>query len=127
MFSSAEMERMAAAQEAHMMDRCRIYPFERWEKDSFGARKKVFGKPIESICGLKMTLDQKDAKKDRYRAVEADAELRLPLAVEIEPLDEIEVTHRFGTVHTESHRYEVLKFESRGVSGRRVLLKEVVI
>lgn len=127
MFRSAEMEKMAAAQEAHMMDRCRIYPFERWEKDSFGARKKIFGEPLDSICGLKMTLDQKDPKKDRYQAVEADAELRLPLAVEIEPLDEIEITHRFGTAQTKSHRYEMLKFESRGVSGQRVLLKAIVI
>lgn len=127
MFSDTEQTAMRNAQEGHMMDRCRIFPFERWERDSRGTNRKRFGETVEARCGLRMALDQKDVKRDRYQIIEADAELRLPLAAAIKPLDEIEITHRFGAAQAEFHRYEVVKFESCGVSGQRVLLKAVYV
>lgn len=127
MFSDIEQAAMRNAQEGHMMDRCLIFPFERWERDSRGTEKKIFGHTCEAICGLKMSLDQKEPKRSRYQEIEADAELRLPLAIAIKPLDEIEITHRFGAAQMELHRYEVVKFENRGVSGQRVLLKAVYV
>ena len=111
-----------------MMDYCRIYPLDRWGKTSRGESKKVFGTPVESICGLKMSLsDHQGRTSQRYETIDADAELRLPLFVSVKPKDEIEITKRFGVELGVPMRYEVVKFESSGVSGQRVLLKAVYI
>ena len=126
--SDTEQELMRQAQESHMTDRCKIYPFISWEKDSRGIGKKIFGTAFESICGLKMGLDSNKSRNqsDRYEIIEADAELRLPLEVNVKPKDEIEIIQRFGR-ESAGFRYEVTKFESAGVSGQRVLLKAVYI
>lgn len=111
-----------------MMDFCKIYPLDRWEKTSRGESKKVFGTAIESICGLKMSLsDRQGRTSQRFEAIDADAELRLPLGVAVKPKDEIEITERFGIELGMPMRYEVAKFESSGVSGQRILLKAVFI
>lgn len=111
-----------------MMDYCRILPFVEWDKSTRGESKKVLGAPVESICGLKMSLSDRQRRTyQRFEEIEADAELRLPLSVSVKPKDEVEIVKRFGIELGMPMRYEVAKFESTGVSGQRVLLKAVYI
>lgn len=111
-----------------MMDYCRILPFIEWDKSTRGESKKILGTSVESICGLRISLsDRQGRTSQRYETIDADAELRLPLGVAVKPKDEIEITKRFGVELGMPMRYEVVKFESSGVSGQRVLLKAVYI
>ncbi len=113
-----------------MMDYCRILPFVEWDKSSRGESKKVLAQyaAVESVCGLKMALsDRQGRTNQRFEMIDSDAELRLPLGVAVKPKDEIEIIERFGVELGEPMRYEVVKFESSGVSGQRVLLKAVYI
>jgi hypothetical protein len=128
MFRDTEQAAMKQVQEAHMMDYCRILPFVEWDKSSRGESKKVLGAAVESVCGLKMALsDRQGRTNQRFEMIDADAELRLPLGVAVKPKDEIEIIERFGVELGEPMHYEVVKFESSGVSGQRVLLKAVYI
>ncbi len=128
MFSDTERAELRKAQEGHMMDRCRVYRFERWERDSRGTAQKVFSETVETVCGLKTTLSERRVgAQESYRQIEADAVLRLPARVEIKPMDEVEVFERFGEAVDAPHRYEVLQFERAGASGRQVLLRAMYV
>lgn len=128
MFSDTERAELRKAQEGHMMDRCRVYRFERWERDSRGTAQKVFSETVETVCGLKMTLSERRVgAQESYRQIEADAVLRLPAQVEIKPMDEVEVFERYGETVDAPHRYEVLQFERAGASGRQVPLRAMYV
>lgn len=124
MLNKAALDMMRKTQEASMMDKCRIYPYRGAADDSYGAGKGTFGDPVESICGLKMDLSDKQGRDQHYELIEADAEMRLPLGVGIGPKDKVEVIERFGSPVT-GLTYEVVKFPNTGPSGQRVLLKAV--
>lgn len=117
MFTGSDLSFMKSVQEAHMMDRCLI-------------RRKDEGVtvPVESICGLQMIDHTRQGSNQfsqggHYETVEADAKLRLPGNVQIDPKDIVEVTHRFGSEITPHERFEVVGIPLTGPSGQRVFLK----
>jgi len=124
----SEIEALRDTQQTHMMDKCLIYPFLSWDKDDRGSSQgKIFSDPVESICGLKMSLSEnrKNYQGDNYETIEADAMLRLPGDVSVKPKDEVLIIERFGSAVSDGMRYEVVKYPNIGVSGLQVLLKAV--
>lgn len=125
MFSAIELEAMRQTQEAHMMDTCVIYRVVGKNKNSRGVYVSDLDSGVESICGLMMQPMAMN-NNEKYQLADIDAVVRLPHGVSVNPLDEIEITKRFGEEITPK-RYKVDRYCNDGPSGGRAYLKAKTI
>ena len=108
-----------------MMDTCVIYRVTGKDKNSRGVYEPIFDFGTESICGLMMQPMALNSN-EKYQLADIDAVLRLPHGVSVNPLDEIEITKRFGE-EIAPKRYKVDRYCNDGPSGGRAYLKAKTI
>lgn len=123
MFSASELAAMKQTQEAHMPDRCLVYFISKKQIDDWGNPIKEKSDPVETRCGLEMNLHNGNPQSYVLDLIEADAVIRLPIEIDIQPNDEVEITHRFGTPIEKHLVYNVIGFTKIGPSGQQATLK----
>lgn len=90
----------------------------------------AYGNPITShalvrtlMCGLRM-INTAEVQGSGNVPV-ADAELRVPLSIALQPTDRVRVTHRYGTLQAQPLLFEVIAFTRGGATGNVYALKVV--
>ncbi len=123
-FTDKELDEMAEDQEAHMLDTCKIQSRVLTGND-FG--EQVESWPVdgeETICGLEMS-----PGSERHTAegntIQYDAILRLPLETQINPVDRVKITKRFGVRLETALVYEIMSPIQQGASGIRYALRRL--
>jgi hypothetical protein len=67
--------------------------------------------------------ETKSTDGEIFDVIESDAELRLPLDVEIHPEDEVEITERYGKTISPTIVFSVVRFPRVGPTAQVVLLR----
>ena len=121
-FTTTELARMQATQEAAMQDTCRIGAY-RSTEDAYNnpAREYVYGEALD--CGVEHV--KADEVQDTGAVPEIDARIRLPIATTIDARDRVMVTHRYGVELADAPVYEIEGPVKRGPSGLVLECKEV--
>lgn len=115
---------MQNIQKSTMTDRCIIRRPATGEVNGWGDIVKSRKTGIETICGLKMVdRETKSTDGEIFDVIESDAELRLPLDVEIHPEDEVEITERYGKTISPTIVFSVVRFPRVGPTAQVVLLR----
>ena len=123
-FSTAELAAMQATQESAMMDTCVVLEYSAGTADEYGYPDPAWNAGLSYACGL----DGGGRREllDEAQVVEYDAVLRLPIDAEVEQVDRIRITHRFGVELDTSVDYEIVAEPRRGPSGLLVTIRKVV-
>lgn len=116
-FSTDELSRMQATQEAAMMDSCVLVTKHRESTDGYG--NPVYGEldGAEIACGFDPTASRE--VPDGSEVAITDAQLRLPLAqeVNVQAISRVTITRRFGVVLASPLLFDVIGLPERGPSG----------
>ena len=122
-FDARTLAQLRKTQEDHMAHECLIEAYVVGEDGTIS-----YGAPVESICGFKALNYKNSEGGDLYETVQADAELRLPLDVQIGPHDRVTLTKSFDRDLDPVRHFEVTGLpDSYGPSGHVVELKEVYL
>lgn len=113
---------MQQAQSDHMWDRCDLLVRTETGTDENGMPIVSFVVAGSSACGLNTTAIREMINAE-YHVF--DARLRLPLAVQINGVDRIKVTHRHQSLLTEPVEYEVLGDSMIGPSAQVLNLRSL--
>ena len=122
-FDARTLAQLRRTQEASMMHECTIEAYTVGEDGTIS-----YGAPVTTVCGFKAENHAVNSGNDMYSLVEADAEMRLPLSVQIGIRDRVTLTKSFGAVQDPAKHFEVCSLpDSFGPSGHVVRLKEVYV
>lgn len=122
-FDTATLSQLRRTQEASMMHECTI------ENYIVGGDGTIsYSEPVESKCGFKTLNYTGRSGNTLYEAVQADAELRLPLDAAIGMHDRVSLTKSFDIDLDPVRHFEVCGLpDSYGPSGHVVQLKEIYL
>jgi hypothetical protein len=122
-FTAAELACMQAAAESVMMDVCELLT--RFETD----RVDDYGMPVVewiSLQGVACGLDMRSSGEVRNAEANLwDARLRLPIDMDVNRVDRVVITHRFGVLLAEPLLYQVDGEPLRGPSCLVIKLRSV--
>jgi hypothetical protein len=129
-FSAADLAKMRAAQEAHMMDACKLQACVE-TADSFNQLVQTW--PVdgsELVCGLDMSTGRyprpgSEEHGADMTVLEYDATLRLPITATPNAKDRVKITKRFGETLSTPLIYDIVGPIQRGPSGVQLLLKRI--
>lgn len=124
-FSNAQLSRMQATQQAHLMDTCQVLLRLPGTTDDYGYPAKSWEASITTSCGFKPV-----SPKEALGQTEVplfDATLRLPIALygTVTNLDRIKVTYRHGVALASPETFAIVGQPARGPSGLVVKLKRI--
>lgn len=123
-FSTAELTRLQAAQDAAMQDTCRVLTRSSSGVDEHNVSIEDFAVGDALICGFEM-FGPKEWHLPSGQVVVIDGRVRLPIGTAIAGLDRVRITHRYEVELAAAEDYEVVGVPKRGPSGLVVLVKKV--
>lgn len=121
-FTDTELERMRAAQEAAMQDRCYVLAYSA-TADSYGNPTATYTAGDELTCGLELVSPREAQGTGEVPLIQA--KLRLPITTAIDPRDRIQVTTRYGEALTTAQEFEIVGPVEQGPSGLVLNLRVV--
>ena len=124
-FSSRELNAMKAAQEAHMMDRCKILAWSVGSADAFGRKSATYTAGSEIACGFNFANRTVEVQGESD-VVLIDGHVRLPSGTTVSSKDRIRITKRFGSAVTNVD-YEIIGEPRLGPSGLRLDIRKVPV
>lgn len=121
-FTTTELSRMQATQEAAMQDTCRLGAY-RSTEDGYNnpAPEYVYGVLLD--CGVEHV--QPDEVQDTGLIPALDVRIRLPIDTAVDDRDRVMVTHRYGVEIANPAVYEIVGPVKRGPSGLVLECREV--
>lgn len=103
-----------------MQDTCIVQVYSVGSTDDYGNPVAAYADGSAVACGLRLLRPDEVQASGEVATIEA--ELRLPLATAVKPLDRIKLTHRYGEVLSAAEVFEVVGPVKRGPSGLVVRL-----
>jgi hypothetical protein len=123
-FSTAELTAMQEAQEAAMMDSGDLLMrFGTDRVDEYGMPVVEWTEEAVIDCGLDLRASEEMLNAEAHYY---DARLRLPIDTDVDNVDRVRITKRFGVMLAEELTFEVIGEARRGPSGLVLDLKSLV-
>jgi hypothetical protein len=122
-FTTGELEAMQSTQQVAMQDQAQLLERSSASDDDYGLPVETFTAGTLYDCGLDPSA--MDEGMDETEVVMMDAKLRLPLSAQddLDNVDRIKITKRFGVTLTAQPVYEIVGDPERGPSGLVLNLK----
>lgn len=116
-FDANLLTRLQATQESTMQDTCVILKWRELDTTQYGRKRHQYEAYTTSACGFDPTATRE--VMDGTQVAVTDGTLRLPIALhkEIDQLDRVRITHRFGVALNDPPTYELIGLPQRGPSG----------